>query len=168
MSIPVAILRAISSCALTAPGELSQEKLFASFHCSAVRVSFQMEAPVDKQEKHKIAGRTSIVRSLGLRNIGTNNDLAALRSDLVREDIWRIGFSAKFFIERLRFLRGCKDEGHVPAGESESSCLCKRQTRRRAPREVSYRDARHGRYFLPRPLVRRAAGSILPSFTSSL
>ena len=111
-----------------------------------------MQKSVDKKEEQEALGRKLKIRSLFARDFFANDDLTVFFANLVCKHVWHITFLPQFSVQRARCARADERERDLPAGEN---FLC---------------DAGVGtpHYFLPPLRNLRAAGSILPSFTSSL
>ena len=99
---------------------------------------------MDKQIEDKRACAHRVARCLPLRFGEADKHLAALATDSVGEDVWRVGFTAELLVERACARTPHKDERDIPGGQHFFGDLCKRQTRQNASAlagEVLYRDA---------------------------
>ncbi len=60
-----------------------------------MRPSFQMQYPVDKEVEEVFGESVVVCGSFFLCYLRTDNDLAALLPDRIREHVWGVGFAAK-------------------------------------------------------------------------
>jgi len=126
-----------------------------------------MQEAVDKEEEDENGRRKVETRGLFLGFREANDDFAALCSGRVGEDIRDVRLPSRFHIYFLGFRRADEGERNLEGGKYGPGHFGKRQNRRFAPGLVGYINPPHRDYFFLRASF-SAAGSILPSFTSSL
>ena len=97
---------------------MHREKLFfALFHCRAVRVSFQMEAPVDKQVYEVFSRRMAIKRCFARGDAWTEDDLPLMSAHFIGKNVGGVGFSCKLRIKFARFAFRYEGNRDVPCGK---------------------------------------------------
>lgn len=123
-----------------------------------------MEKCVDKERETMDRSGAAVGRRLLRRAFEANQHLGIVFAKRVREDVGNVRLAPQASIQSSRGAGGNERERDGTSGEDAFCARCKRQARRRAPREIAHKNSRH---LLPLPLTRRAMGSIFPNFTSS-